>query len=525
MTTAIHRPVRPSAMRPGSPAHRRASLSDHGPAHRGADTFRQCEYPRRSQRSQGPSRRSSGARGATVVHSRRARVIHRTDGEGCRDVASPGSMTGMSATATPGQSPAAGDADEPASIEAASSTDALGAAGSADALGSAHAQARTRAENGDLTGARTLLEDALAAGEVRFGHDHPRLAPLMVDLATIARGLGNLTEALTQLRRAYAIIVSSGGPEHPTALSIEGRLAAVMHRLGEPTEAYDWHIADVGTRVLGSEHPAVRGAQQRLAEAPAEPPPDLFPIATGRAVVPEHPWEPDEPEPGLAPTYGTSYVRRAATRSPRIRRMRPGSTSSARRRGSTRRSRSGRSRRSTTSPGAGGGAATAAASPSSPRSARRSSSRRSSSGAQFVRSTTTATAPPRRLSEPTPTATTPPAPLGRDDRRQRRFGHSDLGRSERRQGAVHRGRRAQRRDLHPAGEGPTGPHDLDDLRAQLRLRLLLHRGRDLVGRDRSLPVFGPVPTGQQLQGRRRFPTAESTAYDGRRLGVGADARG
>jgi hypothetical protein len=134
-------------------------------------------------------------------------------------------------------------------------------------LAAAHADARARAESGDLTGARTLLEDALAVGEVRLGHSHPRLAPLMVDLATIARNLGNLTEARTQLRRAYAIIVSASGPEHATALSIEGRLAAVTSRLGEPTEAYDWHLADVGARVLGTEHPAVRGAGERLAAA------------------------------------------------------------------------------------------------------------------------------------------------------------------------------------------------------------------------------------------------------------------
>jgi hypothetical protein len=192
-------------------------------------------------------------------------------------------MADMSATATPGHTPA---------------SDA------ADSLTAAHAQARAQAEGGDLTGARTLLEDALAVGEVRFGHDHPRLAPLMVDLATIARGLGNLTEALTQIKRAYAIVVASAGPEHATSLSIEGRLAAVLYRLGEPTEAYDWHLADVGTRILGAEHPAVRGARQRLATAPAEPPPELHPSATGRAAVPEHPWEPDEDvQPGLAPTY------------------------------------------------------------------------------------------------------------------------------------------------------------------------------------------------------------------------------
>jgi hypothetical protein len=179
----------------------------------------------------------------------------------------------------------------------------------AQALAAAHAEARQRAEAGDLTGARTLLEDALAIGEVRLGHDHPRLAPLMVDLATLARGLGNLTEALGQLRRAYAIVAATGGPDHPTSLSIEGRLAAVMYRLGEPTEAYDWHLADVGTRVLGAEHPAVKGAQQRLVaaeQAAAErawaPAPEPMPPVP--SAIPNQSWDPDDP--GLAPIYAPS---------------------------------------------------------------------------------------------------------------------------------------------------------------------------------------------------------------------------
>jgi len=235
-------------------------------------------------------------------------------------------MTGMSA-ATAGQPPMSGEASgeesdevDLAVVPAPSVTaDPEPLSGPAQALAVAHAEARQRAESGDLTGARTLLEDALAIGEVRLGHDHPRLAPLMVDLATLARGLGNLTEALGQLRRAYAIVAATGGPEHPTSLSIEGRLAAVMYRLGEPTEAYDWHLADIGTRVLGPEHPAVKGAQQRLTaaeqavaekaaagwapgytmdarQALASDPEPLLP-----SVLPNQSWDPDEP--GLAPTY------------------------------------------------------------------------------------------------------------------------------------------------------------------------------------------------------------------------------
>ena len=190
-----------------------------------------------------------------------------------------------------------------------------------DDLALAHAQARNRAEAGDLTGSRTLMEDALAVAEQRLGRDNPRLAPLMVDLATIARNLGNLTEAQSQLRRAYAIIVASAGPEHATSLSIEGRLAAVTYRLGEPTEAYDWHLADVGLRVLGADHPAVRGAKQRLANAPRHPQPPPRRCrrpARSRSASRTTEDDLDDVEPGLAPTIaGPAPARPADVHRPR----------------------------------------------------------------------------------------------------------------------------------------------------------------------------------------------------------------
>jgi hypothetical protein len=221
-------------------------------------------------------------------------------------------MTSMSPTATPGQNAALDGAETHRLTGTPSKADPLDSPSQpnpdAEALAKAHSEARSRAESGDLTGARTLLEDALAVGEVRLGHAHPRLAPLMVDLATIARNLGNLTEARTQLRRAYAIIVAASGPEHATALSIEGRLAAVTYRLGEPTEAYDWHLADVGARVLGEEHPAIRGAQERLARRP----PRTEPVASHYVPSPEAPGvynrvEPEAPPPGPASYAPGSY--------------------------------------------------------------------------------------------------------------------------------------------------------------------------------------------------------------------------
>lgn len=164
------------------------------------------------------------------------------------------------------------------------------------AITDAHRQARELAEAGDLTGARALLEEELEETGARWGRDDLRLTPLLVDLATIARNIGNLTEAQNQLRRAYGIATIAAGPDHETSLSVEGQLAAVSHRLGEPTEAYDWHLRDVGPRVVGADHPAVRGALQRLAAAtPAIDEGGWAPPAPAEA------YEPDEYEPAYLP--------------------------------------------------------------------------------------------------------------------------------------------------------------------------------------------------------------------------------
>jgi hypothetical protein len=204
-------------------------------------------------------------------------------------------MTDMSATAAHGEADASPADDQPPAPTHSE-------AEPIDMLAGPHAEARRRAEDGDLTGARTMLEDALAAGELRYGRHDPRLAPLMVDLATIARNLGNLTEAQAQLHRAYGIVVATSGPDNATALSIEGRLAAVTYRLGEPTEPYDWHLTNVGGRVLGPDHPAIRGALQRLSMAQAMPP-EPPPYEGPEEYEPDEPTEREPAEPGFAPHY------------------------------------------------------------------------------------------------------------------------------------------------------------------------------------------------------------------------------
>jgi hypothetical protein len=147
--------------------------------------------------------------------------------------------------------------------EGVSAGDIQRAAGD-DVLRAAVALARQQAEAGDLSGARAALEQALAAGTARLGEDHPDLTPAMIDLATIAQRMGNLTEAQRQLGVAYRILRATRGAEDRQALDVEDRLAVVSHALGEPTGPLDWHLVDVGGRILGPDHPAIRAARARL---------------------------------------------------------------------------------------------------------------------------------------------------------------------------------------------------------------------------------------------------------------------
>ncbi|WP_344077221.1 hypothetical protein [Luedemannella helvata] len=139
----------------------------------------------------------------------------------------------------------------------------------AEPLAGVLAEARRRAEAGDLTGARSALEVGLAAAEADLGQFHPDLTHAMVDLATIARELGNLTEAQRQLGRAHRILLASVGRDHVRTLSVEDRLARVNVDLGDPTDDLDRHLADAGPRLLGEDSAAVRDARARLGAASA----------------------------------------------------------------------------------------------------------------------------------------------------------------------------------------------------------------------------------------------------------------
>jgi hypothetical protein len=205
--------------------------------------------------------------------------------------------------------------------------------GEIEKLTAAVAQALQRADSGDLTIARTVLEAALTSGELRLGHDHPELAPLLVDLAMIARQMDDRDEARQRLSRAYAIMVAAAGPEHPTALAIEEHLSALTSSVREPAglawpaDASPWappglspeRTERVGRHAAPDQDPTPAASASEVLDAPsgtAPRGPELTEATYGYAASPASPGvydrltDVDEPDLACAasPDEGTQIT-------------------------------------------------------------------------------------------------------------------------------------------------------------------------------------------------------------------------
>ncbi len=86
---------------------------------------------------------------------------------------------------------------------------------------------------GDLPGARTRMERAIAIDEKHFDPDHPTLAISYSNLATILRGLGDLPGARTRMERAIVIQQKHFDPDHPTLATSYSNLAMILQDLGD----------------------------------------------------------------------------------------------------------------------------------------------------------------------------------------------------------------------------------------------------------------------------------------------------
>ena len=106
-------------------------------------------------------------------------------------------------------------------------------------LGADHLQTYANLENlatvlrsqGDLDGARSLLERALAIREARLDADHPDTAASLNNLATVLQGQGDLDGARTLLERALAIRKARLDADHPETARNRQELSALVAKL------------------------------------------------------------------------------------------------------------------------------------------------------------------------------------------------------------------------------------------------------------------------------------------------------
>ncbi|NNJ12111.1 tetratricopeptide repeat protein [Chloroflexales bacterium ZM16-3] len=120
---------------------------------------------------------------------------------------------------------------------------------------------------GDLTGARSLYERALAMRERTLGPTHPDTASSLNNLASLLQAQGDLAGARPILERALAMREQALGPTHPdTALSLNN-LASLLQDQGDVAGArplYERALA-IWEQALGPTHPATASSLNNLA--------------------------------------------------------------------------------------------------------------------------------------------------------------------------------------------------------------------------------------------------------------------
>jgi hypothetical protein len=131
---------------------------------------------------------------------------------------------------------------------------------------------------GNLSGARDLLEPVADVAAIRLGADDPDVIETMRRLATVYRELGELASARRVLEEALEGALLRMAEDDPVVLGISAELGAIADELGNRHEARRnlTRVARYGPGVFGPQHPYVRTAQRYLgAEAPvAEPGPE-----------------------------------------------------------------------------------------------------------------------------------------------------------------------------------------------------------------------------------------------------------
>ncbi|HEU4729553.1 MAG TPA: serine/threonine-protein kinase [Kofleriaceae bacterium] len=150
----------------------------------------------------------------------------------------------------------------------------LHALGPADAetVATVDALARTANVQADYATAQRLNEQSLAVAIPVLGPDHPQVALLLTNLATVLIDAGKPAAAEEPYRRALAIDEKVFGPEAaPTAATLQalGRVEFELHHL-EESRRFNERALAIREKTLGPDHPLVATALGNLALGLAE---------------------------------------------------------------------------------------------------------------------------------------------------------------------------------------------------------------------------------------------------------------
>jgi tetratricopeptide (TPR) repeat protein len=110
---------------------------------------------------------------------------------------------------------------------------------------------------GDLAGARPLLERSVAIYEKLRGVDHPSTARCLNHLASLLREQGDLAAARSLSERALMILEKALGPEHPDTAWSLGNMANLLEAQGDHAGAqglYERALA-IWEKLVGAAHP------------------------------------------------------------------------------------------------------------------------------------------------------------------------------------------------------------------------------------------------------------------------------
>ncbi len=117
------------------------------------------------------------------------------------------------------------------------------------------AHGRLRQARGDLAGATSLFERALAAARRLYGPAHPDVAALLMDLGVIATALGDHAGSYARMEAALGVLVAAHDPEHPQIGDAWFNLGSTRESIGDLGRAnalYRRALA-IYTRAYGAE--------------------------------------------------------------------------------------------------------------------------------------------------------------------------------------------------------------------------------------------------------------------------------